>query len=92
MGVSINQYGTVKCPVCGKIIEWSYKLVCWIPNEANRLATTVESVPEAITHFATEEGKVCFRIGCKKCGSTIETNSMPLLSRDKEESTVIHEK
>ena len=91
MRVTIDQYGTVKCPVCGETIEWSYKLQCWIPNGIDRLATAVESVPDTITYFATEEGTVCFRIGCKKCGSAIETNTMPLVAHDKEKSAAVHE-
>ena len=92
MTVAINQFGTIRCPICGNTIEWSYKLESWIPNGTDRLATAVESVPDTITHFATEEGAVCFRIGCKNCGSAIETNAMPLVAHDNEKSAAVNEK
>ena len=92
MTVAIKQFGIVSCPICGNTIEWSYKLKYWIPNGTNRLVTAVESVPDTITHFATEEGAVCFRIGCKNCGSVIETNAMPLVAHDNKKSAATHGK
>lgn len=92
MAVAINQFGTIRCPICDNTIEWSYKLESWIPNGTDRLATAVESVPDTITHFATEDGIVYFRIGCKNCGSAIETNTMPLVAHNNEKSAAVHAK
>lgn len=82
----ILQGGNIKCPICGNKFKWSYKLELISTPELesmNKIASSVSSTPhQYIRRIATEQNTIRFSIGCMKCGTEIETNTMELIDKE----------
>lgn len=82
----ILQGGKIKCPICGDVFKWSYKLELVLTPELeimDKIATRVSRTPhEYISHIATEQNTIYFSIACMRCGTKIETDTMELINKE----------
>ncbi len=78
--LKIDQSGVINCKLCGKRIEWKYKVEgMWMTN--GRMATAVDSKPSrGVSAIFTENGKVKFWICCDQCTYCTETEPMNLIN------------